>query len=80
MFQGWGRLANPPLGSPPASGLPTPSGCWRTPWAAIPTFPLGGHALFLGSDDIQLGVNESVSDTAKVLSRFNRCAIIIKGT
>ncbi|MHA2028740.1 MAG: ornithine carbamoyltransferase, partial [Candidatus Kariarchaeaceae archaeon] len=32
---------------------------------------LGGHALFLGSDDIQLGKNESLKDTAKVLSRFN---------
>eukprot|EP00127_Corallochytrium_limacisporum_P007205 Clim_evm78s243 gene=Clim_evmTU78s243 len=32
---------------------------------------LGGHALFLGKDDIQLGVNESLYDTAKVLSGFN---------
>ena len=32
---------------------------------------LGGHALFLSSDDIQLGVNESVRDTVEVLSRFN---------
>jgi ornithine carbamoyltransferase len=32
---------------------------------------MGGHALFLGSDDIQVGVNESIADTAKVLSRFN---------
>lgn len=32
---------------------------------------LGGHALFLGSDDIQLGKNETLKDTAKVLSRFN---------
>ncbi|KAG8897181.1 ornithine carbamoyltransferase [Tulasnella sp. 403] len=28
---------------------------------------LGGRALFLGKDDIQLGVNESPSDTAKVI-------------
>lgn len=28
---------------------------------------LGGHALFLGKDDIQLGVNESARDTARVL-------------
>ncbi|KAG8726615.1 ornithine carbamoyltransferase, partial [Ceratobasidium sp. 428] len=28
---------------------------------------LGGRALFLGRDDIQLGVNESARDTAKVL-------------
>lgn len=32
---------------------------------------LGGHALFLGPSDVQLGVNESLRDTAKVLSRFN---------
>jgi len=32
---------------------------------------LGGHALFLGPSDIQLGVNESMRDTAEVLSRFN---------
>ena len=31
---------------------------------------LGGHALFLGKDDIQLGINESLSDTAKVLGRM----------
>jgi len=29
---------------------------------------LGGRALFLGREDIQLGVNESARDTAKVLS------------
>ncbi|CAN0460162.1 unnamed protein product, partial [Hapterophycus canaliculatus] len=32
---------------------------------------LGGQALFLGPTDIQLGVNESMKDTAKVLSGFN---------
>ncbi|MES1917433.1 MAG: hypothetical protein MHM6MM_009159 [Cercozoa sp. M6MM] len=32
---------------------------------------LGGHALFLGPNDIQLGENESLPDTARVLSRFN---------
>lgn len=32
---------------------------------------LGGHSLFLGPSDIQLGVNESMRDTACVLSRFN---------
>ena len=32
---------------------------------------LGGHSLFLGPSDIQLGANESMRDTAAVLSRFN---------
>ena len=32
---------------------------------------LGGHPLFLGSEDVQLGENESLLDTARVLSRFN---------
>lgn len=31
---------------------------------------LGGHPLFLNKNDIQLGRSETVSDTAKVLSRF----------
>lgn len=31
---------------------------------------LGGHPLFLNKTDIQIGRGESVSDTAKVLSRF----------
>ena len=34
-------------------------------------YKLGGHALYLGPDDIGIGKRESVSDIAKVLSRFN---------
>ena len=34
-------------------------------------FLLGAHGLMLGPQDIQLGVNESMKDTAMVLSRFN---------
>ncbi len=33
-------------------------------------FQLGGHALYLSSNDIQLHRGESVADTARVLSRF----------
>jgi ornithine carbamoyltransferase len=37
---------------------------------------LGGHALFLNKNDIQLGRGESVEDTARVLSRFVHGIII----
>ena len=36
---------------------------------------LGGHALFLSNEDIQLGSSESIKDTARVLSRFNDCIL-----
>ncbi|QKS71228.1 ornithine carbamoyltransferase [Paenalkalicoccus suaedae] len=33
-------------------------------------YQLGGHALFLSANDIQLGRGETVADTAKVMSRY----------
>jgi len=32
---------------------------------------LGGHGLFLGANDIHVGKNESILDSAKVLGNFN---------
>ena len=34
-------------------------------------FKLGGHALFIGPNDIGIGKRESVADIARVMSRFN---------
>ena len=34
-------------------------------------YRLGGHALYLGPNDIGIGKRESIADIAKVLSRFN---------
>jgi hypothetical protein len=34
-------------------------------------FKLGGHALYLGPNDIQLGKREPTQDIARVLSRYN---------
>lgn len=36
---------------------------------------MGGHPMFLGKDDIQLGVNESLYDTALVMSSMVSCIV-----
>lgn len=36
---------------------------------------MGGHPMFLGKDDIQLGVNESVYDTSVVISSMVSCIV-----
>ncbi|KAK9322587.1 Aspartate/ornithine carbamoyltransferase [Lipomyces orientalis] len=36
---------------------------------------LGGHPMFLGKDDIQLGVNESLYDTSRVISSMSSCMV-----
>ncbi|KAJ9149287.1 Ornithine carbamoyltransferase [Pleurostoma richardsiae] len=36
---------------------------------------MGGHPMFLGKDDIQLGVNESVYDTSVVISSMTSCMV-----
>ncbi|BFZ56139.1 ornithine carbamoyltransferase [Savitreella phatthalungensis] len=41
--------------------------------AAVAHF--GGHAMFLGKDDIQLGVNESLYDTSRVISSMVSCMV-----
>lgn len=41
---------------------------------------LGGHPMFLGSDDIQLGVNESLYDTSKVISSMTSCIVARVGS
>jgi ornithine carbamoyltransferase len=36
---------------------------------------MGGHAMFLGKDDIQLGVNESLHDTSLIISSMTSCMV-----
>lgn len=36
----------------------------------VGTFQLGGHALFLSKNDIQMGRGEIIADTARVMSRY----------
>ncbi|KAI9048719.1 hypothetical protein LZ554_007550 [Drepanopeziza brunnea f. sp. 'monogermtubi'] len=36
---------------------------------------MGGHPMFLGKDDIQLGVNESLYDTSLVISSMTSCMV-----
>lgn len=39
-------------------------------------FQLGGHALFLSSNDLQLGRGETIPDTSRVISRYVDCILI----
>ncbi|KAJ5907776.1 Ornithine carbamoyltransferase [Penicillium taxi] len=39
------------------------------------TVHMGGHPMFLGKDDIQLGVNESLYDTSVVISSMVSCIV-----
>ena len=39
---------------------------------------LGGHSLFLSSNDIQLGRGETIADTARVLSRYGIDGVMIR--
>lgn len=41
---------------------------WNKAYLYRPFSFIGGHAMFLGSQDIQLGINESLLDTARVVS------------
>lgn len=41
--------------------------------AAVAT--MGGHSMFLGKDDIQLGVNETLNDTLLVISSVTSCMV-----
>ncbi|KAK9454254.1 Aspartate/ornithine carbamoyltransferase [Dipodascopsis uninucleata] len=36
---------------------------------------LGGHPMFLGKEDIQLGVNETLYDTSRVISSMTSCIV-----
>ncbi|KAI0009282.1 ornithine carbamoyltransferase precursor-like protein [Xylariaceae sp. FL0662B] len=36
---------------------------------------MGGHPMFLGKNDIQLGVNETLRDTSKVISSMTSCIV-----
>ncbi len=41
----------------------------------VGTFQLGGHCIYLGPDDINLGQRETTEDVAKTLSRYLDCIV-----
>lgn len=66
----------------PSTWGPTPSSCCTLPRPLTPNsclmqgfFKLGGHAIYLGPDTIQLGKREMTKDISRVLAGWVRGAV-----